>query len=135
MIRDTAPLVRKGDKIYPETGWLREFLNRKYGCKTQGTPAVINIGAAPPPNPAQLAPSDWDRLEVVLCNVGAANVFYTFLNQPPPALGIGIILPANGGIQAWNAEEDGEIVAYEIWGWTAGPPNAVFMEYLRGIGR
>lgn len=135
MRTDIAPLVHKADKIYPATGWLRKFLDEKFGCPTQGVPAVINIGAAPPPNPAQLAVSNWDRLMITLCNVGAANVFYTFLNQPAPALGIGLILPANGGIHAWNADEDGEIVAYEIWGWTAAPPNAIFVESLLGVGR
>jgi hypothetical protein len=127
-----APPVRPKGLVYPAAGWLRWYINKRFGCPTQAAPRIFALGAAP--NPDILMADNYDRLAWIVCNVSAASIW---LGYKPfaPALNSGHYVAANGGIAVALADDLADLVGYEVKVFGAAPPQNIYVAEVIGVGR
>jgi hypothetical protein len=87
-----------------------EYVSHKWGGPTRLVPLTTSTIGVTPLRVSLLNPR---RFENVILNVSTANISMGF--DGSITAGNGIIIPSLGGSVALNADEDGELVTYEVW--------------------
>ncbi len=101
---------------------LNRYIAKKFGTKTKSrqnplTPTVATTVT-------QILRNNPDRLSYTIVNLTAFNLYCGFDREVSSTRGI--FIPPSGGSLTLTAEEDGELVGYELFAISAGSPSTIF---------
>jgi len=109
-------------------GVLAEYVARKFGVKTRVTVNPVTASCAV--TATVLLQNNPDRLAATVVNLGA-NVMYLAWDREV-GTAHGIYVAPNGGAQMFIADEDGELVGYELFGIAPAGAVDVFVVEVEG---
>lgn len=107
---------------------LTRYVEGKFGVKTRtktnplATSVLTTVTKVLQNNP--------DRLSYTVVNLGGTALYLAFDNEVSSTRGI--LLVASGGSLTLNAEDDGELVGYELYGISATSSNNIFVVITEG---
>jgi len=109
-------------------GKLADVIEAKYGFAVQAEfpPYHEALAAA---TAEQLLKANPDRISWLIFNLGTDVVYLS--HDPVPTATHGYYLDKNGGFIGMSWEEEGELVAYPVWAYSAGTPT-LFIMAVRG---
>ena len=104
-------------------GALAEYTKRKFGVQTRSyfNPETDSCLVAA----TVLLRNNPDALAWLLINLGATDLYIAW--DRDVGSGHGVKVAANGGSASLSADEDGELVGYELFGASLVAPNDVFI--------
>lgn len=107
---------------------LSKFIERIFQTKTRSiTDPVTNTVAT---TVTQILKNNPDRLAYTIVNLTAYDVHVAFDREVSTTRGI--LISASGGSLSLRAEEDGELVGYELWGISTTGASTIFTIVTEG---
>jgi len=103
-------------------GALKEFLEREFGFALRVIERTASVGTTP----TKVVNNNPDRLELIISNPSANNVYIGL--TPEVSLTRGIFVPTDGGNVTFLAIEDGELVGREWWGIASADTELYILE-------
>jgi len=110
-------------------GRLAEVVEAKFGfhVRPEFTPKHEALLAA---TAEQILRANPDRISWMIFNLGTDVVFLS--HDPVPTATHGYYLDKNGGFLGMSWEDEGELVAYPVWAYSAGTPT-LFILGVMGV--
>ena len=103
-------------------GALSEYVKKKFGVETRSFPVADPVSCLT--TVTSILPNNPDRLGFTVVNLGATSMYVAWDRGVLPTHGI--LVAANGGTFSMIADEDGELVGYELFGISVTSANDIF---------
>jgi len=105
-------------------GALADFVTRRFGVPTRPifNPVTDTVDSTRP----LVLRANPDRLAWAVYNLSPNNVYLAW--SPDVSTTKGVLLDPNGGTLILLADEDGELVGYEVWGYAATASSIYVVE-------
>lgn len=105
-------------------GALSEYVEERFGVKTR---TIVNpVVTTHPGDVALVARENADRLMLLIVNLSAAAMYLGWDSETSDSRGI--LIDANGGFVSLVADDDGELVGYEAYVYSAAAGNIFVVE-------
>lgn len=107
---------------------LSRYIEDKFGIKTRSysdpvTPTVATTVT-------QILKNNPDRLAYTIINLTAYSIYIAFDREVSTTRGI--LIPASGGSLSMSADEDGELVGYEVFAISATSTSTIYTVVTEG---
>ena len=109
--------------------YVTDYIKKKWGTKTR---SIINpLGSiSAGVSEQKLLGGNPDRFSYILFNLGSNDLYVSFSHEVSATNGMLIV--ANGGNISMNADDDGELVTYPIYGISPSGSTQVFSIITEG---
>ena len=105
-------------------GALSEYVKRKFGVSTRAIQDPVTV-LCPFATHATILRNNPDRLGFVIVNLGITAMYVAW--DPSVSATHGIYIAPNGGTFGMIADEDGELVGWELFGIAITSDNDIFI--------
>lgn len=105
-------------------GALSKYVEKKFGVKTRSYPITSPVSCAL--TVTSILPNNPDRLAYTLVNLGTTAMYVAW--DRGVLATHGIYVAPNGGTFSMVADEDGELVGYELFGIAITSANDIFTQ-------
>jgi len=103
-------------------GALAEYVKKKYGVHTRSFPDPETVSCLT--TVTEILRDNPDRLSFTIINLGGTSMFVAWDRGVGSTHGI--LVAANGGTFSLNADDDGELVGYAIFGISVTSANDIY---------
>lgn len=107
---------------------LSRFVENKFGMKTRSIQNPVTSTVAT--SVTKILRNNPDRLAYTIVNLTAYSVYVGFDSEVSTSRGI--LVPASGGTLTLSADEDGELVGYEVYAISSGSASTIFTVVTEG---